>query len=326
MQRAQEAENVTSISKHRSPENPPDCLTVVFHRRIVPFRSVLFHFVPFWNLPPANSGVASAKSDRNFRHQVNRGAQKVTPTSRRDDPRGEAVRRQDERSLAIRSGLRRRRTNPAARLHGVYSVEETVRSIETGLKTLAQQSTCKAVASGSQIRFPDGSRVGHVEIVPSRTPRRLRSPRRDPDLCAETLGRRRTEPFFTPTNVFGEHETVIEEGVPTCCRCRWFDCSAFQFWPRPRLRPSVTGSCGGIGSNNKKMGGATATNRLQSWRFEAEAEGLIATAQSQSSKSERSAKPRSSAWSSRESASVGKTSFVIVPAWSARFRGKNSRP
>jgi len=45
------------------------------------------------------------------------------------------------------------------------SAEETARFIEAGLKMLAQQLTCKAVGFCSEVRFPDGSHVGHAEIV-----------------------------------------------------------------------------------------------------------------------------------------------------------------
>lgn len=44
------------------------------------------------------------------------------------------------------------------------SAEETGRGMETGLKMVAQQLTCKAVGLCSEIRFPDGSK-GHAEIV-----------------------------------------------------------------------------------------------------------------------------------------------------------------
>jgi hypothetical protein len=46
------------------------------------------------------------------------------------------------------------------------SAEETARFIETGLKMVAQQLTCKAVGFCSEVRFPDGSHaIGHAEIV-----------------------------------------------------------------------------------------------------------------------------------------------------------------
>ncbi|SRR5579884_655183 len=46
------------------------------------------------------------------------------------------------------------------------STEETARSFETGLKTLVQQLTCKAVGFCSEIRFLNGTRaVDHAEIV-----------------------------------------------------------------------------------------------------------------------------------------------------------------
>jgi hypothetical protein len=45
------------------------------------------------------------------------------------------------------------------------SAEETGRFIETGLKMVAQQLTCKAVGFCSEVRFPDGSHVGHAEIA-----------------------------------------------------------------------------------------------------------------------------------------------------------------
>jgi hypothetical protein len=45
------------------------------------------------------------------------------------------------------------------------SVGETGRFIETGLKMVAQQLTCKAVGFCSKVRFPEGSQVGHAEIV-----------------------------------------------------------------------------------------------------------------------------------------------------------------
>lgn len=43
--------------------------------------------------------------------------------------------------------------------------EATARAIETGLKLIAQQTTCKAVGFCAEVRFPDGSTVGHAEIV-----------------------------------------------------------------------------------------------------------------------------------------------------------------
>lgn len=46
------------------------------------------------------------------------------------------------------------------------SAGETARFIETGLKMVAQQLTCKAVGFCSDVRFPDGSKaIGHAEIV-----------------------------------------------------------------------------------------------------------------------------------------------------------------
>jgi hypothetical protein len=82
------------------------------------------------------------------------------------------------------------------------SAEETGRFIETGLKMVAQQLTCKAVGFCSEVRFPDGSHVGHAEIV-------LILEHRDgyayrvviPDFLApKHWDARRTEPrFFTRT-------------------------------------------------------------------------------------------------------------------------------
>jgi hypothetical protein len=48
--------------------------------------------------------------------------------------------------------------------HPDRSAEETARFIETGLKTLAQQLTCKAVGFCSEVRFPDGRAI-HAQIV-----------------------------------------------------------------------------------------------------------------------------------------------------------------
>ena len=46
------------------------------------------------------------------------------------------------------------------------SANETGRFIETGLKMVAQQLTCKAVGFCSEVRFLDGSKaIGHAEIV-----------------------------------------------------------------------------------------------------------------------------------------------------------------
>ena len=46
------------------------------------------------------------------------------------------------------------------------SAEETGRFIETGLKLVAQQLTCKAVGFCSEVRLPDGGKaIGHAEIV-----------------------------------------------------------------------------------------------------------------------------------------------------------------
>jgi hypothetical protein len=45
------------------------------------------------------------------------------------------------------------------------SAAETGRFIETGLKTLAQQLTCKAVGVCSEVRFPDASKAIHAQIV-----------------------------------------------------------------------------------------------------------------------------------------------------------------
>jgi hypothetical protein len=84
------------------------------------------------------------------------------------------------------------------------SAEEMARFIETGLKTLAQRLTCKAVGFCSEVRFPDGSHaIGHAEIV-------FILEHRDgcayrvviPDLLApKHWDARRTEPrFFTRTN------------------------------------------------------------------------------------------------------------------------------
>ena len=44
------------------------------------------------------------------------------------------------------------------------ALNETARFIETGLKMVAQQLTCKAVGFCSEVRFPDSSHV-HAEIV-----------------------------------------------------------------------------------------------------------------------------------------------------------------
>jgi hypothetical protein len=48
--------------------------------------------------------------------------------------------------------------------HPDRSTEETDRFIETGLKMVAQQLTCKAVGFCSEVHFPDGA-IGHAEIV-----------------------------------------------------------------------------------------------------------------------------------------------------------------
>jgi hypothetical protein len=45
------------------------------------------------------------------------------------------------------------------------SADETSRFIETGLKMVAQQLTCKAVGFCSEVRFPDGSQAIHAEVV-----------------------------------------------------------------------------------------------------------------------------------------------------------------
>ena len=86
------------------------------------------------------------------------------------------------------------------------SAAETGRFIENGLKTLAQQLTCKAVGFCSEVRFPDGSHaIGHAEIV-------FILEHRDgcayrvviPDFLApKHWDARRTEPrFFTRTKSF----------------------------------------------------------------------------------------------------------------------------
>jgi hypothetical protein len=86
------------------------------------------------------------------------------------------------------------------------SAEETGRFIETGLKMVAQQLTCKAVGFCSEVRFPDGSKaIGHAQIV-------FVLEHRDgcayrvviPDFLApKHWDARRTEPrFFTRTNSF----------------------------------------------------------------------------------------------------------------------------
>ena len=45
------------------------------------------------------------------------------------------------------------------------SAEETGRGIETGLKMLAQQLTCRAVGFCSEVRSSDSKAIGHAEIV-----------------------------------------------------------------------------------------------------------------------------------------------------------------
>jgi hypothetical protein len=86
------------------------------------------------------------------------------------------------------------------------SADETARFIETGLKMVAQQLTCRAVGVCSEVRFPDGSKaIGHAEIV-------FLLEHRDgcayrvviPDFLApKHWDARRTEPrFFTRTNSF----------------------------------------------------------------------------------------------------------------------------
>jgi hypothetical protein len=46
------------------------------------------------------------------------------------------------------------------------SAEETGRSIESGLKLIAQQTTCNAIGFCSEVRFLDGSNaIDHAEIV-----------------------------------------------------------------------------------------------------------------------------------------------------------------
>jgi hypothetical protein len=86
------------------------------------------------------------------------------------------------------------------------SAEETSRFIETGLKMVAQQLTCKAVGFCSEVRFPEGGKaVGHAEIV-------FILEHRDgcayrvviPDFLEPKLWiGRRTEPrFFTSTKSF----------------------------------------------------------------------------------------------------------------------------
>ena len=50
--------------------------------------------------------------------------------------------------------------------HEVRLAEATARAIETGLKLIAQQTTCKAVGLCSEIRLLSGSQArGHAEIV-----------------------------------------------------------------------------------------------------------------------------------------------------------------
>jgi hypothetical protein len=86
------------------------------------------------------------------------------------------------------------------------SAEETTRFIETGLKMLAQQLTCKAVGLCSEARFADGSRaMGHAEIVFILEHREGCAYRVViPDFLApKHWDARRTEPrFFTRTNSF----------------------------------------------------------------------------------------------------------------------------
>ena len=45
------------------------------------------------------------------------------------------------------------------------SAHEMARFIETGLKMVAQQLTCKAVGFCSEVRFLDGSHAVHAEVV-----------------------------------------------------------------------------------------------------------------------------------------------------------------
>jgi hypothetical protein len=45
------------------------------------------------------------------------------------------------------------------------SAAETARFIETGLKMVAQQLTCKAVGFFSEVSFPDSKAIGHAEVV-----------------------------------------------------------------------------------------------------------------------------------------------------------------
>ena len=45
------------------------------------------------------------------------------------------------------------------------SAEETGRGIETGLKMLAQQLTCRAVGFCSEVRSSDSKAIGHAKIV-----------------------------------------------------------------------------------------------------------------------------------------------------------------
>ncbi len=85
------------------------------------------------------------------------------------------------------------------------SAEETSRFIETGLKMVAQQLTCKAVGFFSEVSFPDSKAIGHADVV-------FILEHRDgcayrvviPDFLApKHWDARRTEPrFFTRTKSF----------------------------------------------------------------------------------------------------------------------------
>jgi hypothetical protein len=88
------------------------------------------------------------------------------------------------------------------------SAAEMSQFIETGLKMVAQQLTCKAVGFCSEVRFPDGSKaIGQAQIV-------FVLEHRDgcayrvviPDFLIQKLwDARRAEPrFFTHTNSFSE--------------------------------------------------------------------------------------------------------------------------
>ena len=140
------------------------------------------------------------------------------------------------------------------------SAEDTARFIETGLKMLAQQLTCKAVGFCSEVRFPDDSHASHAEVV-------FILEHRDgsayrvviPDFLTQEPERATgsAEILYSHEFVFGHEYTMVKRGgCMRVLRLLLFCCSVLHSSLRPNDasgpgRPASNCGCAGCNSGSR---------------------------------------------------------------------------